>query len=197
MPVPGSQLADLEQRLLSLLRGSRTIRRRRGLFGFLTEVSGDHLGVVANRRGPAFGQDLSEVEHVHVIADPHDQAHVVVDQQHRDVEPLAHRAQQASQARGFLRVKPGRRLIQQQQAGTHRQRSRDLNPPLDPGREVCSECVGVAPEVEHMEDRARALVRGALRVGRERQMQRVAQGVAPAQRVHRDRQVLLHRHRAP
>ena len=48
-----------------------------------------------------------------------------------------------------------------------------------------------------MEDRPRTLIRRALRILGERQVQGVAERVAPAHRVHRHHQVLLDGHRAP
>ena len=103
------------------------------------------------------GQQLAEVEDIDKIAYPHHQAHVVIDQQHRHVEAFSHRVQQVSEVRGLLRVKPRRGLVQQQQPWPHRQGAGDLDAPLDAGRQIARRCSRIAPEVEHVEDRARAL----------------------------------------
>src|SRR5207245_2210966 len=84
---------------------------------------GDDLGVAADRGRLPSRQQLAEVEDVDVVANPHHQAHVVIDQQHRDVEPLPHRVQQLRQPRRLLRVEAGRRPVQQPQPRPHRARA--------------------------------------------------------------------------
>ena len=191
------QLLDLEQR--RMLGPGRDHGRDLALqlLGLLAQIGRDHFGVGADRGGLPSRQQLAEVEDVDVVANPHHQAHVVIDQQHRDVEPLPHRVQQLRQPRGLLRVEAGRRLVQQQQPRPHRERARDLDTSLDPRRQVPGQRACVTVEVEHVQDRACAFHRRAFRVGRERQMERVAERVAPAERVHRHDQVLGDRHRAP
>src|ERR1041384_8292986 len=49
------------------------------IFGQLPEIRGDHGVVVAHLLGRSLGEVLAEVQHVHVIADVHHQAHVVLD----------------------------------------------------------------------------------------------------------------------
>src|SRR2546426_1529363 len=195
--IPRREVLDLEQRrFLAPGRGdARDVSRR--LIRLFAQVGGDDLGVAADRGGLPSRQQLAEVEDVDVVANPHHQAHVVIDQQHRDVEPLPHRVQQLRQTRRLLRVEAGRRLVQQQQPRPHRERARDLDTPLDPRRQVARQRACGTVEVEHVKDRACAFHRRAFRVRGERQMERVAERVAPAERVHRHDQVLGDGHRAP
>src|SRR5687767_3754609 len=72
------------------------------LFGFAAEVSGHDLGVVLYLLGDALGQDLAEVQHVYVIADTHDQRHVVLDHQHGEVEGLAQLEESLTEIVRFL-----------------------------------------------------------------------------------------------
>ena len=121
----------------------------------------------------------------------------MVDKQHRNVEPLPHCVQHLGEMRGLLSVESSRRLVEEDQPRPHREGAGELDAPLDPGRQIAGEGPRVAVEVEHVQDRSRALSRRTLRVTRERKVERVAERVAPAQRVHRHDQVLLHGHRAP
>ncbi len=74
----------------------------------LVSSSADHLG----RAG---GDDLAEIEHVHLVAHAHDQAHVVLDQ--HDRRPVVgQRAQQGRESLGLLGVLARRGLVEQQQA---------------------------------------------------------------------------------
>ena len=113
------------------------------------------------------------------------------------MEPLPHGMQELRQASRLLRVEPGRRLVEKKQPRTHRQRSGDLDAPLDSRRQVGGERARVAVELEHVEDRASAFPRCTLRVCGEGKVQGVAERVAPAECIHRHDQVFLNGHRAP
>ena len=102
--VARGEIRDFEQRRLVLAQRRDGPHLARELLRLLAEVCGDDLRVVADRGRLALGQQLAEVQHVHVIADAHDQAHVVVDEEHRNVEALSDRMQQVGEMHGLLGV---------------------------------------------------------------------------------------------
>src|SRR5688572_5444300 len=65
----------------------RSSTSRSGI-GFLSQVGRDDLGMPLDlRRGP-LGQQLPEVQHVYVVAHPHDQGHVVLDHQDGQIQRI-------------------------------------------------------------------------------------------------------------
>ncbi len=196
--VPGRELCHLQQRRLLGGRGGIDGGSRLGSFvARLAEVSGDHLRVRADVCRPAASQQLAKVEHVDVIADTQDQAHVVVDQEHRYVEPVANSLQEFGETPRFIGVQSCRRLVEQKERRAHRQRARDLDTALDAGWKIAGFRVCVSLELEHVQDRPRPLHRRALGEHRHRIAECVPKGASPAKRVHRHRHVLHHRHRVP
>ena len=89
------------------------LERSRQFLAGLAEVGGDDLGIPADLLRPAAGEQLAEVEHVDVVAGPHDQAHVMVDQQHRDLEAVPDQRQQVGQPNRLLGVQAGRGLVEE------------------------------------------------------------------------------------
>ena len=71
--------------------------------------------------GPALGQDLSEVQHVDVVAHTDDERDVVLDHQHREVQGLAQLQQPLAELVGLVGTHAGGRLVEQQQIGVGRQ----------------------------------------------------------------------------
>src|ERR1043166_6608417 len=94
MPDPGSATATARPR-------ARRVRHERGDI-IPPGVSWE----VRNVRRPILsaGDDLAEVEDVDVVARPHDQGHVVVDEQHADAEPLPEAGEQGGQLGRLLGV---------------------------------------------------------------------------------------------
>ena len=99
----------------------------------LAQICSDHLSIAANLGRPALGEDLAEVEHVHVVANTHDQAHVVIDEEHRHVEPLADRVEKVGKPFGLAGVEARGGLVEQDQLGSHRERAGNLGPALNAG----------------------------------------------------------------
>jgi hypothetical protein len=62
-----------------------------------------------------------------MIGDLHHEAHVVFDQQHRDVALVADAADQVAQDVHFLVVEAAGRLVEQQDLGFGRERTRQLH----------------------------------------------------------------------
>ena len=96
----------------------------------LAQVGFDDLGIVADLIRGALGDDTAEIQHRDALADAHDQAHVMLDQQHSDVELIADAADGLGQLSGFRGVHTRGRLIQQQQLGAGGQRTHDLQTAL-------------------------------------------------------------------
>ena len=96
----------------------------------LSEVGLDHARVRAHLVGLALGDLLAVVEHGDALGDAHDDLHVVLDQQDRQLALVAQLPHELRELRRLLRVHAGGRLVEQQQLGLGRQRPRDLHPAL-------------------------------------------------------------------
>src|SRR5262245_41418270 len=81
------------------------------------EIGADDVGVALDLGRAALGDLPPEVEHDHAIGHLHDQAHVVLDQQHRGAAVIPDLAHQARECRDLLVVEPARRLVEQEQPG--------------------------------------------------------------------------------
>ena len=84
------------------------------------------------------------VEHRDAVGDAHHQAHVVLDQQHRDAA-VADLADQLHQVDRLARVHPGGRLVEQQQLRLGGEGPGDLEPPLVAVGEVLGQLVRACP----------------------------------------------------
>src|SRR5581483_6517060 len=89
-----------------------------GLGGFLAQVGSHHFGMVAHLEGQALGEQLAEVEAVHVVADAHHQRHVVLDHQDGEVELLAQGQELVAQMVRLLRAHARPGLVQHEQVGS-------------------------------------------------------------------------------
>ena len=97
------------------------------------------------------------IEHRHPVAHAHDHAHVVLDQEHGDPQLRTNALEQPGHLAGLRRVHPGGRLVEQQQLGLTRERTRDLETPLVTIREVAGQLVVAATEPDVAEPAARRL----------------------------------------
>ena len=93
------------------------------------EVGLDHGRMNADFAGRPLGDLAAEIEHGEAIAEPHDEVHVVLDQQDGEAA-AAQRLQQCGKRGGLGRIHSGRGLVEQEQLRIRRQRTRDLKPPL-------------------------------------------------------------------
>ena len=85
------------------------------------------------------------------LADPHDDFHVVLDEQDRDLELVAQPADEAHQVERLLRVHAGGGFVEQQQLRPGRQRARDLQPALAAVGQARRGLAGDAIEVEDLQ----------------------------------------------
>ena len=67
--------------------------------------------------GPGAGDPPAEIEHGHLVGEPHDERHVVLDQDDRQAEPLAQRRDRRGHRFRLGRVHPRDWLVEQQQVG--------------------------------------------------------------------------------
>ncbi|MPN42932.1 hypothetical protein SDC9_190490 [bioreactor metagenome] len=74
------------------------------------EVGSDHLGVVLDVLNHPFGKELSVAQHIYVIADAHDELHVVLNDQDGHAH-FQHFMQQRVQILFFRGVHACRRLV--------------------------------------------------------------------------------------
>src|SRR5258706_14152547 len=97
--------------------------------GRYPQVSRDHARVVTDLGRDPLGDLLAELQDYDPVADPHHQAHVVLDEQHGH-PGIADLADQREEVRLLRRVEAGGRLVQADQARPGGQRAGDLQPPL-------------------------------------------------------------------
>ena len=84
-------------------------------------------GLALISAGRSFGQQLPEMEHEQSPAQAHHQAHLMLDQQHGQLELVADALDQVAELDPFAMVEAGRRLIEQQQPRLCGERARDFD----------------------------------------------------------------------
>src|SRR5262249_36889176 len=88
----------------------------RGMLGPLAaQISLDHGGVPPPPRGRPPGDLAPEVEDVNAVGDAHDETHVVLDQQDRQLERRSDPPDQARELPDLLVAEPAGGLVEQQQ----------------------------------------------------------------------------------
>ena len=158
------------------------------------QVRLDDLGVGPDLGRRAFGDLLAMVEDGHPVADPHDHAHVVLDEEDRQAEFAAQPADEIGQLAGLIGVHPGGRLVQQQQGRVGAEGPGDLQAALVAVRQVLAELIVLALEADERQELAGPLRgRDLLTAVARRREQRVDPGRLEP-RVHPDEDVLERRH---
>ncbi len=105
-------------------------------------------------RGPPTAMIWPKSSTVILLADVHDQTHVVVDQEHGQVEVLAEGADQLGQLAFFLGVHAGGRLIEQKHGWVGGQGTGDLQAALVAIGQVAGQFVPAVVEVEQGQELA-------------------------------------------
>src|ERR1700687_2154547 len=94
---------------------------------------------------------LAEVERHHPVGEAHQELHVMLDHQHRELEALAQLADQRADRAPFLWVQSARRLIEQQELRLRRERTAELDALLRAERQLGYARIGDALEAEQRE----------------------------------------------
>ena len=95
---------------------------------------------------------LAEIEHRDPFADAHDNLHVVLDQQDRQVQVATQPGDELGHLAGLAGIHASGRLVQQQQLRVRRQRSRPLEPALIAIRQVLGQLLLCgAPEADQLQ----------------------------------------------
>src|SRR6516225_7987823 len=93
------------------------------------EIGGDHICILLHLARRSLSNELAEIKHRNPIGDVHDEAHVMLDEQHGDAG-RGDCAQQRSEARRLATIETRRRLIEQQKLGLRGERAGNLKQPL-------------------------------------------------------------------
>ena len=118
------------------------------------EVGLDHGRVRTHLRGRPLGDLPTEAHDVDVVGDPHDEVHVVLDEEHGELEVVADLLDEHAELRHLLVVQPARRLVEEEQARLGDERPRELDALLGPVRQRSSgeeRPLAQADDVERLE----------------------------------------------
>ena len=132
---PGVALVRTPRRRVGATPGCPVALLRRPQVGRLHRRVGLDGGRVAR------GDDSPVVEHGHVVADAHHEAHVVLDEQDGHA-PAGEVGEDPSELEGLLVVQTRARLVQQEQRRCRGQGARQLGQPGQPGRQQVARLVG-------------------------------------------------------
>src|SRR5205085_11923723 len=103
-----------------------------------------------------------EVEDVHPVARRHDEVHVMLDEEDRELELRADALDRLLQLLDLLVVEPAGGLVQQQESWARRKRARQLDALERSVREPCRRPLGELRQLEGLERRLCGAARGAL-----------------------------------
>jgi hypothetical protein len=141
----------------------------------------------------AQGQHLAEVQRQHAVRDARDQAHVVLDHDHRDAEVGLDVLDPETHVLGFLGVEARGGFVEQQQARPHRQRAGQFHHLAHAVGQADHQAVAVVLQVEELDDlldlAAELQLGAAHRAGEQQVLHPAGMAVAMAA----DQQVLQHR----
>src|SRR3954452_8440796 len=121
----------------------------------LAQVRLDHALVGADVLRPTLRDLLAAVQHGDALAHPHDDAHVVLDQQDGDLLLVPDPVDEVHEPGGLLRVHAGSRLVQEQHLRPQSQGARHLEPALVPIGEVAGVLVPDASDADEVQELAR------------------------------------------
>src|SRR5688572_12545666 len=125
------------------------------------QIRFDHLRIALNLLRPTLGDLAAVVEHHDPVADAHHQAHVVLDQEHRDTA-ASDGGDQLSERDALGRVHPCGGFVQGEQPGLGGKRSRDLETALVAVGQAARRGVGARTDADIVEELERAPFYGAL-----------------------------------
>ena len=145
-PYWAPQAAHLEQ--LAAGAGGAPALDAAALIARRPQVGAHHVGVALHLGRRAVGDLRPKSSATTLVGDAHHHVHVVLDQQHGQVELGADPAQQLHQRLDLLVVEAARGLVEQQQLGLARERAAELDALLGAERQVDHRPVGDGVELE-------------------------------------------------
>src|SRR5262245_48644109 len=101
--------------------------RSAGMLGLGAEVGLDHLGVLLDLSGRAFGDLAAEIEHDDAVGHLHDEAHVVLDEQDAHAPVGSNGLENAAERGDLLVIEAAGGLVDEEELGTPRQRPGELD----------------------------------------------------------------------
>src|SRR5258708_31819215 len=115
--------------------------------GLAAEIDADDLGIVGDGAWRAFGDLDAVIDDDDAIADAHDDAHVMLDQQHGDAA-LLNSLDHGNEPRPLVGVEPGGRLVEQKETRRGGEGYGDLELALLAIREGVGQGVGAGIELD-------------------------------------------------
>src|SRR5579872_7140709 len=128
----------------------------------LAEIGFDDGGIGANGGGQPFRDLAPEIEHGDPVADLHDDAHIMLDEEDRDPLLVADLAQEPGELGRFPGVEAGRRLIEAEKHRPGRERPGDLEPALRAIGKASRRLIGAWKKLHQIEEEGGLLDRLAL-----------------------------------
>src|SRR5713226_1819439 len=116
------------------------------------EIGVDHRLVGLHLVGRAVGDLDAVVEHQHAIGQIHHHPHVVLDQRNRGAVVVADVEDEARHVLLLLEVHAGHRLVEQQEVGLHRESAAELDPLLQPVRQLADLDLADVLDLEEVDD---------------------------------------------
>src|SRR5207302_3446385 len=113
--------------LIGPYRASTPFSSSSVLIDLTAEIRVDHA-LIALHLGRRPARDrAAEVEDVNVVGDAHDEVHVVLDEEHGQLQVVAQAADEAAKLFDLLVIQAACRLVQKEQAGLRRERASELD----------------------------------------------------------------------
>ena len=130
------------------------------LIDLTAEIRVDHA-LIALHLGRRPARDrAAEVEDVNVVGDAHDEVHVVLDEEHGQLQVVAQAADEAAKLFDLLVIQAACRLVQKEQAGLRRERASELDTLQRSERQAGGGSMRIVVEVDERESLLGALAGG-------------------------------------
>ena len=126
------------------MHGKQRLAILDSLLSSFSQIGFQDFGVILDFNRCTFGNRRAKIQNFDALANPHHQAHLVLDQQNGQFEFLANPLDEFHQLVDFIGINPGRRFIEQQQFGFGGHGAGDLQAPLQAVWQVFSQFSGIA-----------------------------------------------------
>ena len=139
--------------------------------------------------------ELSEIEHVQIFGNSHDEIHVVFDEQEGHSARLANACEGGDQRLLLGHAHARNRLVQQHESRIRHERAAEFDQFLQPVRQIASDAFEVGLKPQKGSDVTDFVVDGLLLAPRSRQRQAGSDEAGAGRRCCADEEVVAHRHR--